>query len=218
MGIVKESITESVISYERKGIDAIEVRNCARQLWFSNEDVPIKLSIDDRRWVAVQASKDMPETGTPEHEAYFKSVKDWIDDMLNVRSFYDFLKTRDITDWNPDHRPITSFYTDLQQLNIDRVDSWLVEQLESGTLPAVVLAHDLVGVFGHDNFKPTTKWVTKKMQRHEGEGVSFPENPIYVNRRKGRAIRFDKNLLRRTLVRKGLMQPLFVDDDDNGDS
>jgi hypothetical protein len=97
MGAVKETITEPVLSYEKKGADVVEIRNCARQLWFSNEDIPIKLSHDDRRWIAIQAADSMPDTDTPEHLAYFGKVKEWIDDDRNVRAFYDFLRSRDIT-------------------------------------------------------------------------------------------------------------------------
>jgi hypothetical protein len=45
MGAVKETITEPVLSYEKKGADVVDIRNCVRQLWY--EDIPIKLSHDD---------------------------------------------------------------------------------------------------------------------------------------------------------------------------
>ena len=215
MGAVKEAITEPVLNYEKKGVDVIRIRNCARQLWFTNNDIPLKISSDDRRWVAVQASDSMPETGTSAHRALFSSLKTWIDDDQNVRGFFDFLIARDISAWNPDERPTTSFYTDLQQLSLDRIDQWLVDRIESGSLPEMILSRKLAQLLmrnDRDVIQPN--WVTNQLRRYEHEGIEFPKSQRWIDRERGRAIQFDKTVLQRTLTDKCLMQPLYISDDE----
>lgn len=217
-GAVKETITEPVLSYEKKGADVVEIRNCARQLWFSNEDIPIKLSHDDRRWIAIQAADSLPDTDTPEHLAYFEKVKAWVDDDRNVRAFYDFLLARDIKDWKPDVRPRTTFYSDLQQLNLNRLDQWLVDRLETSTLPDKILSQQLAGLLAGNGVEYSSKWVTMKMQRFLNRGVVNPENKINIKAGafagRGRGFVFDEKLLTETLVAMRLMTPLFLPDDD----
>ena len=219
MGAVKETITEPVLSYEKKGADVIEIRNCARQLWFSNEDIPIKLSHDDRRWIAIQASDSMPDTDTPEHLAYFGRVKEWIDDDRNVRSFYDLLRTRDITDWKPDVRPRTSFYTALQQSGLSRVDQWLVKCLETCSLPRIILAQQLEEALELPNLpRVSTVIIKRELALYEGKGVHHPNSTIRYQRKRGIPYYFDAGLLTETLIRLHKMEPLFIEDssDDEG--
>lgn len=116
LGLVKEAITEPVLNYEKKGHEVVKVHNCARQVWFSNENMPMKIAQDDRRWVAVQASDRMHEVGTPEHTEYFRRLHWWIADDANARAFYDMLMAIDLSEWNAERdRPRTSFYLELQR-------------------------------------------------------------------------------------------------------
>jgi hypothetical protein len=222
MGAVKETITEPVLSYEKKGADVVEIRNCARQLWFSNEDIPIKLSQDDRRWIAIQAAETMPDTDSPEHLAYFGRVKEWIDDDRNVRAFYDFLRTRDITHWKPDVRPRTSFYTELQRLNLNRVEQWLVNRLETCSLPPAILSKQLAEeLVRSDTRAPpvSSNWVTPKMRVYQGRGVVFSDNQVTIKsgefKGRGRGYYLDAKALLKTFVEMNIMAPLFLDDDDD---
>ena len=220
MGAVKETITEPVLSYEKKGADVVEIRNCARQLWFSNEEIPIKLTHDDRRWLAVQASDCMPETGSPEHQSYFSRVKDWIADDTNVRGFFDFLRERNITDWIPENRPRTSFYTALQQLSLGRVDQWLVNRLESASLPTQIIATQLARDLEMPN-TPTlsTKMISRFMEPYIGKGVEHPPQNITIRqgiyKGRGKGYEFNSVKLTATLVAMYKMDPIFIDESDD---
>ena len=214
MGAVKETITENVLSYEKKGVDVIEIRNCARQLWFSNEEVPIKLSLDDRRWVAFQASDAMPQTGSPEHRNLFTKIKDWIDDARNVRGFFDYLKARDLSAWNSDDRPRTSFYTDLQQLSLDCVDQWLVDCIENNELPKSIFSKQLASILSTDRKKYTAKGIAGKIKKYKGQGVDMPDDAIEIGSHRARGYRFHSTTLRKTLIDRKIMQPLFIQDDE----
>ena len=198
MGLVKEAITEPFLNYEKKGLDVVKVHNFARQVWFSNEIMPIKISSDDRRWVAVQASDQMPEIGSREHSEYFKRIHTWISDDGNVRAFYDKLLTMDLSNWDAERdRPRTSFYSGLQQLSLDRVDRWLVKAVETQTLPQKIYGDpllDLINVSEGGSTPLTRQWLSNRMKDFIGKGVFKKPN------KKGTVYMFDSCALIATLV------------------
>ena len=55
------------------------------------------------------------------------------------------MRERDISSWTPDlDRPITSFYTGLQQLSLNRVEQWLIAQLEDNKLGRGMLSEAIM--------------------------------------------------------------------------
>ena len=201
MGKVKEAITEPTVTFEAKGVMTVGVRNCARQLWFSNELMPIRIPHDDRRWLAVKASNDMPETGSPEHRDYFREIGAWVSDTRNVRAFYEFLRDRDLSEWHPDFdRPTTTFYTGLQQLSLNRVEQWLIAQLEDRKLPEKMLSETVMSsiekMFPNSGLQfgftkqiliaiPGIRYGTPTIDRVKGRGLYFVHAEItryYVSR------------------------------------
>lgn len=215
MGLVKEAITEPFLNYEKKGLDVVKVHNFARQVWFSNEIMPIKISSDDRRWVAVQASDQMPEIGSREHSEYFKRIHTWISDDGNVRAFYDKLLTMDLSNWDAERdRPRTSFYSGLQQLSLDRVDRWLVKAVETQTLPQKIYGDpllDLINVSEGGSTPLTRQWLSNRMKDFIGKGVFKKPN------KKGTVYMFDSCALRATLVAQHKIDSavLYISDEDN---
>lgn len=216
MGKVKEAITEPTVSFEAKGIMTVRVRNCARQLWFSNEIMPIRIPHDDRRWLAVRASAEMPEVGTQEHKEYFSQIAAWIEDSKNVRAFFDFLKDRDISKWHPEYdRPTTSFYTGLQRLSLNRVEQWLIAQLEDQRLPGKMLS-DVVLV-GVEKMFPNcglqVGFIKEILESIPGIKYGTPT----VDRVKARGFYFKHPMIISHYVGKGFMTDpaLFVDDSDS---
>ena len=127
---IKEAITEKKVALEKKGVDRIFVRNCARHLWFSNRMMPIVIEDTDRRWVAFQADSTIPDPD------YFTELVNWTEDDRNARAFFEFLEARDISNWNASRdRPRTEFYTELQQMSLSRVDQWLIREIEIKPMP-----------------------------------------------------------------------------------
>ena len=211
---IKEAITEKKVALEKKGVDRIFVRNCARHIWFSNRIMPIVIEDTDRRWVAFQADKEIPDAG------YFTALVDWAEDDKNARAFYNFLKARDISDWNAlRDRPRTDYYTELQQMSLSTIDQWLIHMVEEQTLPVnPMAASDLLFKYNFwlGKFAPDLRPIQSKnflrpqLRSYFGHGIHFdtsPGRPAYYS--------FDQATLLDTLVKahKIAAPPSFLPDD-----
>lgn len=116
-GRLKEFITENTIDYEAKGVNKIEIRNCALLMFFTNHEQPLEIEHTDRRFVVFDCSKT---TITLKKEGYFTDlVKDMKDETVQ-KAFYDYLMKRDI-ERNHDFqgkKPQTKAYLHMKEWSI----------------------------------------------------------------------------------------------------
>ena len=120
---LKNIITQDTIAWEQKGIQGIVITNCARYIFLTNNDTPIKIEMSDRRFVVFLMNSTMKNNRT-----YFKGLVKAFNNDDVVMSFVDFLKSRKIDDWDSiNDRPITKIYTDLQSVNIPIYARFLVD-------------------------------------------------------------------------------------------
>ena len=100
-GKLKSLITDKTMLIEPKGVDAIEVNNCAHLIVSSNEEWPVPRGIDDRRFVVTRVSND------------HRNDKDWfksIDEELKnggYKGLLHFLLHRDVAGFFPSEIPET---------------------------------------------------------------------------------------------------------------
>lgn len=117
---LKDLIYNNKFSYEQKGKDTIDINNCAKWIINSNNDVPIKVGLTDRRFVLFKC-----EDKQKGNQKYFDKL---MEDMQNpdiCSSFYKLLLDRDISKWNHEQdRPITDVYKETQSYNISSFDEW----------------------------------------------------------------------------------------------
>lgn len=123
---LKNLITATKIRYEHKGTMTIDVPNLANLIFTTNNENPIPISFDDRRFVAIQCT----DTLVNNHE-YFTELHAYLKRDDVARAFYQYLMKVDISDISNFQaiRPLTSYYQELQRLNlspIDRFISWWV--------------------------------------------------------------------------------------------
>lgn len=212
---IKEEITEKKsLEGDEKGVDRIFVRNCARHRWFSNRMMPIVIEETDRRWVVFQADGTIPDPD------YFTELVNWAEDDRNARAFFEFLKTRDISDWNASRdRPRTEYYSELQQMSLPIMDQWLIYMLEEQTLPVnPTLASDLLvrynlwlGKFAPDMRPVKNKnFLNPQLKIYFGHGIQYdtaPGKPAFYT--------FHRSMLLDTFVKahKISAPPSFLPDD-----
>lgn len=111
---IKGFITAPKIPYEKKGIDPVDIKNCARMLFFTNNDFPVKIEQSDRRFVVSECSSDVKNNTT-----YFKRLLNAFNDKKLVWSFAQFLLKRNIAEWDPvNDRPITKIYKQIQKATV----------------------------------------------------------------------------------------------------
>jgi hypothetical protein len=111
--LVKTLVTELTQSIERKGKDAVEMRIPTRLFFFSNDEdgKPIRISPTDRRFVAVRS------TLPPNKHAYSDKLFGHVMACpFTLRRFFEELKQRDISNFNPARdRYIGPYYTELKE-------------------------------------------------------------------------------------------------------
>ncbi len=121
---IKNIITAEQIAWERKGIDGININNCGRYLFFSNNDTPVKIESSDRRYVVYKCS-----TERQNDRDYFKAMSNLFNDDDAIKTFYNYLMSIDIEEWDSiNDRPITQAYKDIQSANVPSMAKWLEER------------------------------------------------------------------------------------------
>lgn len=120
---IKNLITADNLVLERKGIDGFPVRNVGRYIFFSNNSTPLKIPVEDRRFMVCESY--MPCEKSDKNE-YFTLLHKTLTDKNIMRTFYDELMGRDLTHVSLElDRPITIKYRDLQSVNVPPEYRWL---------------------------------------------------------------------------------------------
>jgi hypothetical protein len=124
---IKMAITRSTNTIEFKGKDAFKNTNCIGYVFLTNNDNPINISCEDRRFVAIKCNNNYANNAE-----YFKKLIDEMNSKKMNRYFYDYLKylsynkydeVNNITFVGSDNydftgkRPITDYYDDIKELN-----------------------------------------------------------------------------------------------------
>jgi len=120
---VKNIITSRYVQLERKGIDAIPIKNTGRYIFFSNNETPVKIGLTDRRFVVYECSNERQFDNK-----YFTELVNAFSDSNRVRKMYDYLMNLDLSEFNPTtDRPITDAYKDIQSVNIPTMARYLTD-------------------------------------------------------------------------------------------
>ena len=121
---IKTLITQPTKYFEGKGKDKIEVRNCGRYIFISNNQTPIKIEQTDRRFQVCECS----DRHFQDREFFSKVQNEWNDEVC-VRGFYDYLMDMDLSNFDPARdRVITEAYLDLQSATISPLVRFLENQ------------------------------------------------------------------------------------------
>jgi hypothetical protein len=120
---IKNLITADNLVLERKGIDGFPVKNVGRYLFFSNNSTPLKIPVEDRRFMVCESYLPCEKN---DKNAYFTLLHRTLTDKNIMRTFYDELMERDLTNVSLElDRPITIKYRDLQSVNVPPEYRWL---------------------------------------------------------------------------------------------
>lgn len=126
IGTVKAMITEQTCLIEGKGKDRIVVRNFKHVIMSSNEDWPVHLDPDDRRFFVLRISENHKE----DHE-YFKNIHE---EMLNggyEALLYDLLN-EDIAKFDPRKLPSNSNSFNIKMRSAESSHRYLYDALCDG--------------------------------------------------------------------------------------
>jgi hypothetical protein len=106
--VLKNLITCPTITVRDKGVKSYSVRSCMRIVMTTNNEVPVVLENTNRRFVLIEASNKYCKNGE-----FWNHVHKTI--PLELRAFYDFLNTRDISNFVPMRFPMTEYHEEVKQ-------------------------------------------------------------------------------------------------------
>ena len=125
---IKGHITTEYEHVQRKGVDAVRMLNCNRMFLFTNENNTFKVEEGDRRFMATRCSAKYK--GNTE---FFVAVLDEWKNVACVNQFYQDLKNRDISNFDPERdRPTTEFYQELKSVSISNEVRFLDHFIQYG--------------------------------------------------------------------------------------
>ena len=108
---LKEMITDDTYKYEQKGLTEVTLRCCGRTLFFSNNDFPIHIEDNDRRYVYIDTEK------VPDMDFGYLYNQGLENELEYLGFLEDLMNYQVPDDYNfKEHRPITEEYTELQEV------------------------------------------------------------------------------------------------------
>lgn len=111
---IKNFITAESVQYEQKGVDSIKLRNYARWIFTTNNLTPVKISLNDRRFVVFDCDNSMCK-----NTEYFKELAACFADEDVQNAFFNHLAGVDLSNFDAiNSRPKTEAYDDIQSVNI----------------------------------------------------------------------------------------------------
>lgn len=215
---LKSAITAEYTQFERKGVDAVTIRNSAGFIFPTNNLVPAKIGITDRRFTLFNVKNDRRND-----RSYFDPLRKAMNDDNVARSFYDFLMSIDLTNFNiVGERPLNESYRELQEISIPPEARFMydfVSTFEDHEDKRIVVSSELCTFYR--NWCETNKVKCEKSNNslgtYLGRWIGSPENKSQWTKRnkvEGRTVvsyHIDKHTVNQIFQEKGIFQYEFDD-------
>ena len=127
---IKNALTRKINSIQYKGKTQFDNTNNIGYVFFSNQENPVKIDINDRRFQAIQCNNDIAN-----NREYFKALRNEIEgkekDDITL-SFYNHLMSIECDDYDfTGERVKTEFYNDMKEHNIPVLIKFLESEIIS---------------------------------------------------------------------------------------
>ena len=111
--VLKDAITCSMTSQEKKGIDAVSITDYTNYIFTTNNINSVKIPEDDRRFMPIEINEELKN-----NKSYFKELYADLDNDIIMRKFYEELMARDLSNVNlVADRPMTELRLDMMNMN-----------------------------------------------------------------------------------------------------
>lgn len=127
IGILKAMITERTCLIEGKNKDKIMVKNFKHLILSSNEDWPVHLDADDRRFFVLRVSDDHKED-----QVYFSAIHEELKNGGYEALLYDLLN-EDLKEFNPRRFPHSKDAFDIKIRSASPTDKYIYHALKNGS-------------------------------------------------------------------------------------
>jgi len=125
-GALKDLLTNSRITVERKGMDSYSSANYTRILFSSNEQWVVPASLDERRFAIFDVS-DVKQ----QDAKYFGALRNWYN-RGGAEHMLHFFKHFDLTTVDVRKAPRTAALDEQKLHSLDSVDQWLLDCITAG--------------------------------------------------------------------------------------
>lgn len=127
---IKNALTRKINSIQYKGKTQFDNTNNIGYVFFSNQENPIKIDVNDRRFQAIQCNNQIAN-----NREYFKALRNEIEGEEKdeiARAFYDYLMSIECDDYDfTGERVKTEFYNDMKEHNIPVLIKFLESEIIS---------------------------------------------------------------------------------------
>lgn len=137
-GKLRTLITESTVTIEAKGKDAIEVDSFHRFMMCTNNDWAVPQTKDERRFFILEVSEEKKQDSE-----YFSKLYEVIHSDVAMGQLFSFLKSYDIEPYNLYKAPKTSATEQQIMESLPSQATWLLSVLEEGILTDENASYDL---------------------------------------------------------------------------
>jgi hypothetical protein len=127
VSVLKALITESVITIEKKFVDAHQGRNHLAVIMASNSDFVVPAGKDSRRFFCV----DVPDTLMGDRD-YFNAYWRAVEDQEQLGAFLYYLQNLDLRGFNVRDFPMTEMLAEQKLATLAHEEKWLFEILSRG--------------------------------------------------------------------------------------
>ena len=124
---LKSLITDDTVIIEKKGIDAMTCENNINFLFVSNNERPVNINNEDRRYVVFEPS---PIHGKDDFEYWNEHFYGLKDDQQFLENLYNWCLKQDISNYNPRDIPMTEAKMELIAQNRPRHEDFIIEHIE----------------------------------------------------------------------------------------
>ena len=119
--ILKDAITCDQTEQERKGVDAISVKDYTNYIFTTNNINSVKIPKDDRRYMPISFNNSYLN-----NTEFFKKLYAQLEDKNIMRSFYDELMARDLSKFNASSSRVeTELMRDMKFMNADPIEQFI---------------------------------------------------------------------------------------------
>lgn len=126
LGMLKTMITDKTCLIEAKGKDRINVKNYKHVIMSSNEDFPVSLDPDDRRFFVLRVSE-----ARKEDHAYFNAIQEQLN-QGGYEALLSDLLNEDLVDFNPRRMPHSKSAFDIKLRSANSAQVYIYEALYEG--------------------------------------------------------------------------------------
>jgi len=106
-------------------MSVVTENNYMRMFFCTNNDFPLKVEMNDRRYVLLETSD---EHIGKDHPEYWKDMFSYLGKDADLQNFYDifnYLKQYDISEWDAEDRPMTEVYNETRKVCLSIVMKYI---------------------------------------------------------------------------------------------